>query len=299
MKPAFRLLGIVCLTFVGLAAAAGQPYPERDFMTLLAARLRPAETAVETDAAASIDELCGLGSETVARRIVAEYGAVFVSRVDHLPSGCAFRDAGQARSFRERVRTAKAAIEGIEIELQQPAMNALLQAAAVARQHRLRIAPLDGAIAGARTFEDTVKIWNKRFFPALEYWSRKGKITDEEAALAVNATPVRSLAALIEWESRGLLFGTARSSSIFSSAAPPGASQHLLLLAFDVRPPISSKLVTILAEHGWHRTVRGDSVHFTYLGADEAELPALGLERVRYRGEFYWVPKLPAPPTAR
>ena len=57
-----------------------------------------------------------------------------------------------------------------------------------------------------------------------------------------------------------------------SSAAVPGASQHLSLLALDIAEYASPGVRQILAKHGWHQTVLEDYSHFTWLGVSEEEL---------------------------
>ena len=104
--------------------------------------------------------------------------------------------------------------------------------------------------------------------------------------------PVSSqVARVVEWESRGMYFSTNRTRSIFSSVAPPGTSQHLSLLAFDVEQDNDRLIRNTLNRHGWYQTVAGDTPHFTYLGLPEIELPKRGLVPVCRSGHTYWVPK--------
>ena len=69
-------------------------------------------------------------------------------------------------------------------------------------------------------------------------------------------------------------------------------SQHLSMLAFDATEFGNKRVRTVLAKHGWFRTVKGDEPHFTYLGYKESELSGLGLKRVTTgKGEF-WIPNM-------
>ena len=172
-------------------------------------------------------------------------------------------------------------------------MNSLLKAVTECEQLGIRVRPFDGAIAGARSYEDTARLWNSRFQRALDHWSNNGKIPQDAAVAARNEPTVLQLKRVVDWESQGLWFGTTLSASIFSSVAPPGTSQHLFLLAFDVAPPVPADLVRIFNVNGWFRTVPGDSTHFTYLGVAETELPGRGLQKFTFRGVDYWVPALP------
>ncbi len=181
-------------------------------------------------------------------------------------------------------------IGGVSIELQEAAMNALLKAIEEAEERGLRITPLDGAIAGKRSFADTLRIWNSRFVPALNYWARKGRISKDDADAAL-LLPVREqVLQVFEWEAKGLYFSTGKNRPIMSSVAPPGTSQHLSLLALDIEQAGNRTVRDILNRNGWFQTVAGDSPHFTYLGATEAELPKLGLRKIVRGGYSYWVP---------
>lgn len=176
------------------------------------------------------------------------------------------------------------------IELQPAAMRALLAAREEARAEGLDITPRDGSESARRGYADTVRLWNSRLLPALEYWRAQGRLTDEEAE-RVRRLPVREqVGAVLELERAGVYFSKDFSKSILYSVAAPGASQHLSLLAFDAAEYADGHVRQILARHGWFRTVRSDYPHFTYLGLPESRLPAHGLKRVEtVYGEF-WVP---------
>jgi len=74
--------------------------------------------------------------------------------------------------------------------------------------------------------------------------------------------------------------------------APPGTSQHLSMLALDVKEFENAKVREILAAHGWFQTVASDLPHFTYIGAKESELPGLGLKKTTSGGRTFWVPDI-------
>ncbi|HMJ08621.1 MAG TPA: hypothetical protein VK468_06430, partial [Pyrinomonadaceae bacterium] len=82
------------------------------------------------------------------------------------------------------------------------------------------------------------------------------------------------------------------SKSIIYSVAPPGASQHLSMLAFDVKEFDAEDVRVTLAKHRWFQTVTSDLPHFTYLGVAESELAGLGLKRVEHAGRPFWVPDI-------
>ncbi|MEJ7615864.1 MAG: hypothetical protein WKF30_02560 [Pyrinomonadaceae bacterium] len=95
-------------------------------------------------------------------------------------------------------------------------------------------------------------------------------------------------------EERGLFFSKDFSKSVFHSVAPPGASQHLAMLAFDVTEFHDARVRAILAQHNWFQTVQSDLPHFTYLGLEERKLPERGLRRVASCGQVFWIPDLEA-----
>ena len=220
-----------------------------------------------------------------------EYGSIFVSTTDvRLPMTCIFSDGDDVSEFQSLLKTKKLNIGGTEIELQWAAIERLEKARAEASSVGLRITPLDGAIAGRRSFDDTVRIWNSRFYRALDYWTRRGKISAEDAQIARNSPIRKQVDMVVEWENRGYYFSTDLSKSIFYSVAPPGTSQHLSLLAFDVVEAANPSVRKIMNKYGWFQTIRTDQPHFTFLGVDESELPRRGLKNVNHQGNSYWVP---------
>lgn len=231
------------------------------------------------------------GTDVIARRVYKEYGAVFATSANsRLPSSCFFTSEKEVSDFQARLDTASANVGGVKIELQKSAMEALIKAVAEAETRGIRITPLDGAIAGKRRFSDTVRIWNSRFLPGLDHWVARRKISREDADRAKGLPLVEQLETVFVWESRGYYFSTGKNKPIMSSVAPPGTSQHLLMLAFDIEQAGDPAARRILNSYGWYQTVVGDSPHFTYLGRPENELPGAGLKKVASGGYSYWVP---------
>jgi hypothetical protein len=135
-------------------------------------------------------------------------------------------------------------------------------------------------------------LWNSRVFPALSYWTRHGKLSATDNEILGKLDLDKKIEKILEWEARGIYFSTDRSRSILTSTAPPGTSQHLALIAFDVveyRDPI---VRLALNRNGWFQTVIDDPGHFTYLGVPDIELPARGLMAVAKGGYMYWIPNL-------
>jgi hypothetical protein len=283
---------VVCLA----AAPFSLAQTSRTFVEFISGGKGDAESGGTraAEAARRLEQLCPVQNTAVANRLIFLYGAVF-SAADSVqrPPTCYFANAASLKAFQAKLRILSAPIDGVALTLQEPAMTSLLKAVAECEQQGIKVRPFDGAIAAGRSYKDTARLWNTRFQRALDHWSNSGKIPLDAAVAARNESTVLQLRRVVEWESQGLWFGTSLAGSIFSSVAPPGTSQHLFLLAFDVAPPVTTNLVPIFNANGWYRTVPGDSTHFTYLGVAETELPTRGLHKITVRGVEYWVPALP------
>lgn len=135
-----------------------------------------------------------------------------------------------------------------------------------------------------------MEIWKARVNPALNYWTRRGRLSRAEAARIRLLPPSEQVGEILRLEERGMFFGKDFSKSVFYSGSAPGASQHLSMLAFDANEHGNAAVRQVLAKHGWFQTVAGDAPHFTFLGAAEADLPALGLKRAVQDNRAYWIP---------
>jgi hypothetical protein len=240
-----------------------------------------------------LDSLCD-PKDPLERRILEDYGAVFLANSEKVvpPPVCIFTNAEQVLQFQTKATAATAYMAGAKIELQPVALRALIAARDEALGENLDITPRDGAEAGRRSFADTVRLWNSRFQPALDYWQNRGRITADQI-WDIKRLPVRAqLAAVLELEREGIYFNTFFNNSILYSVAAPGASQHLSMLAFDANEFGNKQIRKILADHGWFRTVKGDAPHFTFLGVGEDDLPALGLKKIKTGDGDFWIPNV-------
>lgn len=232
-------------------------------------------------------------SDDVGRRLLKEYGAVFIARGGaRPPSSVVFKNEDEVTRFQASVQTSRETFGDVTIELQSAAMRALMDAAAEAANSSLTITPRGGAEAAKRSYQDTVKLWASRVNPGLEYWTAKGRITAPEARRIRSLSPYEQVPEIFKLESEGIFFAKDLSKSIIYSVAPPGTSQHLSMLALDVSEFENPEVRSILAKYGWHQTVVSDLPHFTYLGASESELPQLGLKKVTNGGRTFWVPEI-------
>ena len=180
-----------------------------------------------------------------------------------------------------------------EVELQPEALKQLNKAREEAQKEGLDITPRDGAEAARRNYEDSVRLWNSRFEPALDYWLSQGRLTAEQVnRLRVCRFRNKSLKC---WSSRktGIYFSKDLSKSILYSIAAPGTSQHIAMLAFDVNEFENPRVREIMAKHGWFQTVLSDLPHFTFLGLKEKDLPKNGLRSLEINGQVFWIPNVP------
>lgn len=239
-----------------------------------------------------IEDICPIESNLAAKRVFYDYGAIFVSKNDANFSlfQCIFIDKNEVEQFQNVTPSQTETIGGVQIKLQKSAMEALLKARKEARQKGLNITPRGGSIAGTRSFADTLRLWNSRFRPALNYWVRRKKISRQAAANARKMPIQDQVEQVLKWEEKGLYFSTGFNKSILYSVAAPGASQHVFMLALDVKQFNNRRVREILAKNGWYQTVLSDLPHFTYLGIEEKMLPANGL-KAKTQGKYkFWIP---------
>ncbi|PYS84759.1 MAG: hypothetical protein DMF67_03415 [Acidobacteria bacterium] len=239
----------------------------------------------------SLDEFCR-ADDAVARRVLEEYGAMFVAEGVRVPSVCVFESAEEVERFQREAGWRAEDLDGATVELQPAAMEALVGAREEARGLGLHITPRGGSEAGRRSFEDSLRLWRSRCDPALEHWCARGRLAIEEAERVRGLPLGEQVSAVLELERGGLFFSKDFSKSILRSVAAPGASQHLAMLAFDAAEFADARVRSLLARHGWFQTVLSDLPHFTYLGLDESDLPSRGLRRVESGGQAFWIPEI-------
>ena len=239
----------------------------------------------------SLEKFCPAG-DTLTRRVLEEYGAMFVAEGVALPAACVLESEEAVERFQREAGWRAEVLDGALVELQPPAMDALLGAREEAAYSGLRVTPRGGSEAGRRSFADSLRLWRSRCDPALEHWCAEGRLDGAEAE-RLRVLPLREqAAAVLELERGGIFFSKYFDKSILQSVAAPGASQHLAMLAFDVTEFQDARVGALLARHGWFQTVLSDLPHFTYLGLDERELPSRGLRRVESAGQTFWVPDM-------
>ena len=230
-------------------------------------------------------------TDDAGRLLLKEYGAVFVARGGVTPPNTVvFRDQAEVTSFQNSLKTSSENIGGFNLELQAAAMDDLRKAIAEAKATGLSISPR-GQDSAKRSYDETIELWKSRVEPALKHWVSKGKITQADADRIRGLTPYQQVPEVLKLEQQGIWFAKDLSKSIIYSVAPPGTSQHLSMLALDVKEHEDQKVREILAKHRWYQTVVSDLPHFTYLGSGEDELSKRGLKKTTENGRAFWIPE--------
>lgn len=232
-----------------------------------------------------------IGSDAAQQRLLREYGAVLVAERVVPPDRIIFADEEDVERFQSQLETASGDFGEHTLELQADAMQALLSAGEEARSRGFSISPR-GRDSARRNYNGTVELWKSRVEPALEHWVSRGRLSSADADAIRALSPADQVSRVFELEEEGIYFAKDLSKSIIYSVAPPGASQHLSMLAFDVAEFDDARVREILAEHEWYQTVVSDLPHFTFLGVELDELETLGLKRVNHIGRDFWVPDL-------
>jgi hypothetical protein len=237
-------------------------------------------------------------ADALSLRVLEEYGAIFVARGGVLlPPIVIFPDQNAVAHWQSNLSTEHAELAGVPVRLQSAAMRALMKAREEAFQAHVGISPR-GPDAAQRSYDQTLELWRSRVNPGLQHWVDKGILSAAEAE-RIRTLPARQqVPEILELEKRGLYFSKDFSKSVLLSVAPPGASQHLSMLAFDVKEHDNPVVRLILEHHGWFQTVRSDLPHFTYLGVNKNLLPSLGLKMVRDGDRMFWIPDFACPPPA-
>ena len=231
-------------------------------------------------------------TDDIARKLLREYGAVFVARNGAAPpKTVVFRDQNEVAAFQKSVDSQTEMIGGMPMTLQAAAMKALISAIDEAKSYGLSITPRD-VDSASRSYDESAGLWASRVEPALTYWVGKKKITAADAERIRSLQPFEQVGEVLQLEKKKIWFAKDLTKSIIYSVAPPGTSQHLSMLAFDVKEFENSEVRAILAKHGWYQTVVSDLPHFTYLGVAETELRELGLKKVKNGGSVFWVPDI-------
>jgi hypothetical protein len=231
-------------------------------------------------------------TEDVGRRLLNEYGSVFIARGGAVPPKTViFKNEQEVSAFQSSLEKSSGQIGSHNLELQAAAMNKLKEAIAEAKQNGLTITPR-GADSARRSYNETVELWASRVNPGLVHWVSKGKLQKSEADRIKSLSPFEQVTEIFKLEANGMFFAKDLSKSIIFSVAPPGTSQHLSMLALDVSENDKPQVREILAKHFWYQTVQSDLPHFTFLGVGEGELSSLGLKKVSDGGRTFWLPNI-------
>lgn len=233
-----------------------------------------------------------VSDDPVELRLLREYGSVFVARVGvRPPPKVVFKHQADVHAFQDSVEASTELIGGFRLELQARAMEALLAAVDEASAMDCTITPR-GSDSARRSYDDTVTLWKSRVEPALDHWVSLNRIAHAEAERISALSPFEQVPVVLRLEEDGIFFAKDLTKSIIYSVAPPGTSQHLSMLALDVKEFNDPQTREILSRHGWYQTVVSDLPHFTYLGTEEGELRSLGLKKTVSGDRPFWVPDI-------
>lgn len=240
----------------------------------------------------NLPEKFHLPKDKIAKKLFAEYGALFAAANGAIPPETViFKNDAAVEKWQKSVETAKETIGGFEIELQTAAMKHLKKAVAEAERENLTITPR-GADSARRSYADTEQLWASRVNPALVHWTSEGKLTEAEAEKIRSLSPFEQISEIFKLEEKGMFCSKDLSKPIIYSVAPPGTSQHLSMLAFDVAEFGNADVRRILAKHRWFQTVISDLPHFTFLGIAETKLHDAGLKKIIDGERVFWIPNL-------
>lgn len=171
-------------------------------------------------------------------------------------------------------------------------MNALLKAV----EQGGTITP-NGANPARRSYAKVQNSWNGSVIEGANFWS--GKTNSKGIKLTVNEANAlkllkgdQQIKRVFELEAQGFSFHPDRTRTIAVYTAIPGASQHLLMLALDLKEYAPKKMRVALADNGWFQTVFSDRPHFTYLGLPQKKLSSLGLKTADFETRDFWIPDI-------
>jgi hypothetical protein len=242
-----------------------------------------------------LENLASSLSSPIEKRLFAEYGAIFITTATPPPK-IIFDHAAEVEAFQASLTVDRAYFGAHQMELQTKALAALANTAAEMARRGGSITAR-AADSGSRSYQDTVSLWSRNVTRGLQHWESRGRISTETGESILNMRTPEQIGTILKLEdTEQLFFGTFFDKSILYSVAAPGASQHLSKLAFDVAEFENMEVKSVLARHGWYRTVPSDLPHFTYLGRDQDALRDLGLERIERRSGTqvydFWIPDL-------
>ncbi len=295
----FRILAACLIVTIGLLiCGCGVKVADNKWSTIGATPTPTDLKKKETDGVrsgnfnSSLPEGFEQPTDSVGRKMLREYGAVYIARGGAVPpTKVVFKDEADVAAYQAKAGAVRETVGGVSIELQAAAMKALQEAASEAGQKGMTITPR-GSDAAKRDYQGTVDLWKSRVDPGLDHWSQQGRITAADADRIRRLSPFEQVPEIFKLEEKGIYFAKDLSKSIIYSVAPPGTSQHLSMLALDVTENENVKIRETLARHGWFQTVPTDLPHFTFLGVPESELTKLGLKQVRTGGRIFYVPNL-------
>ena len=137
-----------------------------------------------------LEKIASTVASAVEARLLAEYGAIFLTTATPPPS-IIFRNSAEVERFQATLQTRVSRFGEHEIELQADAMDALTAAASELIARGVGLSPR-AADSGRRSYDETVGLWNRNVGRGLEHWVELGKVTPDRAERIRQLSPVRS-----------------------------------------------------------------------------------------------------------
>jgi len=199
----------------------------------------------------------------------------------------AFMSESDVEYFHSKIKLKKA--NDGKCLLQTPAAIALDKAIKFAKKEKIPLTQQSNT-ACLRSYQDTLKLWNKRVYKNLDYYVEKREITDSLADKIKNAPIPKQVEMILQLENnRKLYFSTYRNMTILRSAAPPGTSDHITGWAFDLKEGNNPASIGVMNKFGFYQIIPDDWNHFVYLGKTlDDELKKLGLKKFKSKQFTYW-----------
>lgn len=239
-------------------------------------------------------------------RVWAEYGAVFISKDIKMPNTCIFDGQPAIDVYLKTTKLEALSISDLRTFKLRPLARQSLEKVFVKMQakggYRAVVRLCNTRKVGECTNDVNGDFALRNYKQTADNWTRN-KVTfiANNGVKFTSDNPSNAQIVSVEVKSGEKPF--------MYSYAIPGASQHILGLAIDVKNGTGingdsgyceTDCVKALADNYWYRTVRGDKYHFTYLGYPPEELRKRGLKTVQCDHEkargldqfIYWVPNI-------
>lgn len=229
-------------------------------------------------------------SDIIQKTIMKLYGGAFLNRDAKIvmPARCRFKTSGEVNTFQNGANMASATFGSTKITLQKAALDSLLKVKSAVGEINPR-----SVNSGRRSFETVENSWNEEVLKSRDFYKNANKLSEDD--IKVLSTPGEAqIKRVLELEAKGLWFHPDRESkrSLAVYVAIPGASQHLLMTAIDIKEYSDPTVRKTMQANGWYQTVPKDRPHYTYLGDIGGNPANVGLKLEKFEGREFWIPDM-------